>query len=204
MSIRISAQTYTSQQKRNPNSTTIVYTASGTKKSNLVELIMKSIKKTTALSIAVIMLLLAIFPTSAYVFEGESCTQYFTSLPWQYRQSHAYVSVTEFGGNGLEGNNFNAQTIFQKSVTEGTYNAKIIVSAELVSSENHEVFTETDTVYCYETENNMAASVDGSCIISEFSLIGFNVEHTIELYVIDANNNYIPIINKVIRGSTTS
>ena len=165
---------------------------------------MKSIKKTTALSIAVIMLLLAIFPTSAYVFEGESCTQYFTSLPWQYRQSHAYVSVTEYGGNGLEGNNFNAQTVFQKSDTEDTYYARIVVSADLICSENEELINEIQTVYCAPTENNMAASVDGSSIISDFSIIGFSVDHTIELYFINSDGERVTVIEKVISGATTS
>ncbi|MGM9598015.1 MAG: hypothetical protein ACI3XO_09405 [Eubacteriales bacterium] len=164
---------------------------------------MKSIKKLTALTLAVIMLLSAILSTSAYVFEISPYTEYFTSLPGPCRQSHIYVDFNEWGGDG-EPNDFDARTIFIKSTVGSTYAAYVTVVADLVCSENEEIYTVTDTQYCDPLSYGISATVDGSVIDSEFSIIAFSADHTIKLYNMDSNGNLVYVTTKVISGSTTS
>lgn len=167
---------------------------------------MKSIKKITALTLAVIMLLSAVLSTSAYVFEEEDYTEYFTGLPSQCSQSHINVSLHECGGYGID-NDFQAMTVYSNTLPNGVYYASVYVYANLSTNNIGEVYITNDLQDCDRFSAGISAVVDGSDIAADYTILTFSVQHRIDLYKYNKVTGEYPetaMVIKTINGSTSS
>ncbi|MGM9598013.1 MAG: hypothetical protein ACI3XO_09395 [Eubacteriales bacterium] len=164
----------------------------------------KTIKRISAFAIALLMLIPAIMPTSAYVFESmDEYQEFFTDASETFRGSYAWVSITNYGGSGTD-NNFLAKTVFVDAGPVGVFTGRVKTRVLFSINCDNEVIQDCDCKTAAPYAEGIESVVDGSEVDSDYTILSFSVYHTFdELFTNISNETYVTVTHQI-NGSTTS
>ncbi|HCG68030.1 MAG: hypothetical protein PUA74_00625 [Clostridiales bacterium] len=164
----------------------------------------KTIKRISAFAIALLMLIPAIMPTSAYVFESmDEYKEFFTDASETFRGSYAWVSITNYGGTGTD-NNFLAKTVFVDAGPVGVFTGRVTTQVSFVINCDNEVIQDCDCKTAEPYAEGIESVVDGSEVDSDYTITFFSIHHIFdELFTNISNQTFVTVTHQI-NGATTS
>ena len=164
----------------------------------------KTMKRISALAIALLMLIPAIMPTSAYVFESmDEYQEFFTDASETFRGSYAWVSITNYGGTGTD-NDFLAKTVFVDAGPVGVFTGRVTTRVLFSINCDNEVIQDCDCKTAAPYAEGIESVVDGSEVDSDYTIISFTIHHIFdEMFTNISNETFVTVTHEIV-GATTS